>query len=87
MAPDELTIQSGPAATELDDSAAVTFVGASGGELLPLPGSLAFGGCFQARFAAGVSFAVEGLRDWGGAADIAEEQDFDLEVAAVVGDA
>ena len=67
--------------------AAVAFGRASGGQLFKLLEGFALGGDFLAEFAAGFGFAVESLRDGGWAADFTEQQDFDLEVAAVVGDA
>ena len=72
---------------ELDDVAAVAFGRASGGQLFKLLEGFALGGDFLAEFAAGFGFAVESLRDGGWAADFTEQQDFDLEIAAVVGDA
>ena len=67
--------------------AAIAFGRASGGQLFELLEGFALVGNFLAEFAAGFGFAVESLRDGGWAADFAEQQDFDLEVAAVVGDA
>lgn len=43
---------------------------------------LSFFGSFAASFFALVGFAVERLRYWRGAADVAQQQDFDLEVSA-----
>jgi len=75
------------AGAELDDGAAVAFGGAIGGGGLEECGrGFALGGDFLAEFAAGFGFAIEGLGDRGGAADVAEGEDFDVEVSAVVGD-
>jgi hypothetical protein len=72
---------------ELDDAAAVALVGTGGGELLPLASSFAFGGDFEALLAAGVGFAIERLCDGRGATNVAEGENFDLKVAALVSDA
>jgi hypothetical protein len=71
---------------ELDDSAAVAFGRASCGQLFELAHSFALGCNFLAEFAAGVGLAVEGLGDGSGAAHFAEEENFDFEVTALVGD-
>jgi len=47
---------------------------------------LAFLGHFLARFAAGLGFAVEGLRDGRGTAHLAESKHFNFKDAAVGGD-
>jgi hypothetical protein len=75
------------AAAELDDVAAVAFGGAAGGEHFEFAHGFAFGGDFLSEFAAGVGFSIKGLGDGGGAAKVAEEKNFDFEVAAVVGNA
>jgi hypothetical protein len=67
--------------------ATIAFGGAAGGEHFELAGGFVLGGRFLPELAAGIGLAVEGLSDGGWAADVAEEQDFDLEVATVIGDA
>ena len=72
---------------ELEDSAAIAFGGADGGELYELAHGFALGGDFLAELAAGVGFAVESLSDGCGAAHVAEGKDFDFKVSAIVGHA
>jgi hypothetical protein len=67
--------------------AAVTFGGAAGGENFELAGGFTFGGDFFAQDAAGIGFAVESLGDGSWPSGVAEEKDFDFEIATVVGDA
>lgn len=70
------------------DEAAVAFVGAfgRGGGIGHGAEELAFFGGFAASLFAGLSFAVEGLRDRGGGSLLAEGEDFDVELAAFVFD-
>jgi hypothetical protein len=71
------------------DEAAVAFVGAlSGGSCGPGHGAekFAFLGGFAAEIFALFGFAVEGLGDGGGAALLAEGEDFDVEFATFVFD-
>jgi hypothetical protein len=75
------------ALAELDDTATVALVGTARGELFPLAGGFALGSHFEALLTARVGFAVEGLRDGRGAANVAKFQNFDFEVAAFVSDA
>jgi hypothetical protein len=70
---------------ELDDSSAIAFGGPVGGQLLELTHCLALGCYLQTLLDAGFCFAIESLRDRRGASDVAEQQDFDLKVAAFVG--
>ena len=72
------------AAAEADDFATIALGGPAGGELLPFSGGFAFGGDLEAEFAAGVGFAVERLSDGCWAAEFAESENFDFEVATVV---
>ena len=69
------------------DEAAVAFGGAFGGgvEGHGTEESTLFGG-FAAGFFAGFGLAVEGLGDGGGAALLAEDEDFDFKLAAFVFD-
>lgn len=74
------------ASAELDDVAAVAFGGAASREDFEVAGGAAFSGDFFAQGAAGLGFAVKSLGEGGGAASFTEGEDFNVEVAAVVGD-
>ena len=56
------------------------------GPRLELVEALALGSNFEAQFAAGVRLAVERLSDRGWAADVAYGEDFNVEIAGIVGD-
>lgn len=71
---------------QAEELAAVALGGLGFGDGFELRHGFARVGGFEAEFAAKVGFAVEGLGDGRGAADFAEEQDLDLEVAAFVAD-
>jgi hypothetical protein len=76
-------------AAEAVDEAAVAFVGAlAGSGCGPGHGAeeFAFFGCFAAGFFALFGFAIEGLRDGGGASLLAEGDDLDVKFAAFVFD-
>ena len=75
------------ATPEADDFTAIAFGRTTGWELFPLAGNLALSGDLQAEFAARVGFAVERLGDGGRAANLAEGEDLDFEVASIVGNA
>ena len=55
--------------------------------MFPFARSFPLGGNFKAELTAGIGFTVERLSNGGGAADVAKGKDFNLEIAAVVGDA
>ena len=74
------------ASAELDDVTAVALGGAAPGDGLDSGHGAALGGDLGAKLAAGVGLVVEGLRERGGATVFAEGEDFDVEVAGVVGD-
>ena len=73
-------------AAELDDAAAVALGGAALGEGGELLHGLAFGGEVEAGCLALFGFAIEGLGDGSGAAHVAELEDFNVELAALVAD-
>ena len=73
-------------AAELDDLSSVSLGGAAIGEGREFLHGFALGGKFEAGFTARVCFAIEGLCDCGGAAGFAEDEDFDLEEAALICD-
>ncbi len=64
------------------DAPAIAFGGASGGSGCEVETGLAVFGEFAAGSAAGLGFAIKLLGDGSRTAEIAERQDFDLEVAA-----
>jgi len=70
------------ASAELAESAAVALGGASCGGGGEVHEGLAFFGGLATGFAAGVGFLVERLGDGGGAAEVAEGEDVDFELAA-----
>jgi hypothetical protein len=71
----------------LNNSAAIPFRGPVGRKLLKFACRPAFGGDFLAQLSARLCLAVESLSDGSWAAKVAELKDFDLKVAAIVGDA
>lgn len=73
-------------AAELDDAAAVALGRAALRPRLELVQALAFGGNFEAQLTAGVRLAVERLSDRGWAADVAYGENFNVEIAGIVGD-
>jgi hypothetical protein len=73
-------------AAELVDLAAVALGGAAFGDGSEFEHLFAFFGGFGAEYAALGGLAVEGLGDGGGASDLAEDEDFDVEDAGVAGD-
>src|SRR5450755_4029303 len=83
----EETPDSSPSAPELDDVAAVAFRWPAFGQSFEFAHRLTFGCDFLAPLAALVAFTVESLRDCCWPPRFAEQQNFDLEVAAVVRDA
>ncbi len=56
------------------------------GERGKLPHGFALGGGLEAGLNAGLGFAIEGLGHGGGAAHLAQDQDFNLELAAFIAD-
>jgi hypothetical protein len=75
------------AVAKANDLASIALRRATGGELFPFARSFPLGGNFKAELTAGIGFTVERLSNGGGAADVAKGKDFNLEIAAVVGDA
>ena len=76
-----------PSSPELNDSVAVALGWPGGRQDLPFTGSSAFGGGFGAGFFAGLGLAIKFLGFRCGAADIAESEYFDFEVATIIADA
>src|SRR6266700_6900979 len=79
-------MQSAPA-PELDDLPAVAFRRSARRDRFKLPRCFALRHNLQTQVAARLRFAVERLRNSSRAADLAEQQDLDLKIAAVVGHA
>jgi hypothetical protein len=74
-------------AAEAVDEAAIALGGAFGGSgEVEWAEEFALLGCVAAELFAGFGFAVEGLGDGGGAALLAEGEDFDLELAGFIFD-
>ena len=74
-------------AAKLNDPTTVAFRWPACGQLFKLAHCFALGCHFQAQFAARLGLTVEGLRNRGGTADIAEKKNLHLKVTALVGHA
>ena len=72
--------------TELDYAAAVAFGRAALGQRSILLHGFSLGSLALALFLAGFSFAIESLRNRGGATDFTELQDFDVKFPALIFD-
>jgi len=66
------------------DEAAISFSGAFGGSEINRPKQAAIFDCFSTRFCAGFGLAVEGLRDRGGTALLAQRNHFNLEFGGLI---
>ena len=73
-------------AAELDDPSAIAFGWPASRQFFKLLHGSALRCYFLAELPTGVCFAVERLRDGGGATHFAEQQDLDLKIAALVAD-
>ena len=73
-------------AAELDNFPPVSLRRPACWHRFKLHGCLALGCRFQARFLAGFGFTIQRLRHGGRATDLAEQQDFHMKFAAIVGD-
>ena len=75
---------SSPSTTKLNDAAAVALGRPVLGQRRELLHGLALFSQFEAGFTAGVCFAIVGLRNGGGAAQLTEFQNFNLEQATLI---